>query len=160
MIGNRTPRSGNAVWVVLVLLAIVGLAAAGFFLFGFSVGTTSTTTRVPLGGPSTAAEPPRPLLEGWNEPAAAIILTGEQYGYIEPCGCSENQSGGLARRADLVRQLREERDWPVTAFDLGGALRGDRVGRAQELMKFEFTREAQAIMHYAAAALGREEVQL
>ncbi|MEW4526501.1 multiheme c-type cytochrome [Maioricimonas sp. JC845] len=159
MMNNGTPRTGNAVIAIVLLLAAVGLVVVGYLVFGSSA-TTVTRPVGPAGAGTASAPEPEPLLEDWQDPAAVIVLTGEQHGYIEPCGCSENQSGGLARRADLVRQIREERSWPVTAFDLGGALRGDRVGRTQELMKFEFTRDAQAIMQYAAVALGREEAQL
>src|SRR5260221_4488988 len=61
---------------------------------------------------------PKALFEGWEKPAAAIVFSGEQHGYIEPCGCSLDQLGGLSRRADLLRQI-AERGWPATAFDVG-----------------------------------------
>src|SRR5581483_3228350 len=38
-----------------------------------------------------------PLLEGWDRPTAVLLLSGDQMGYLEPCGCSLTQSGGLAR---------------------------------------------------------------
>ena len=28
----------------------------------------------------------------------ALLLSGESHGYLQPCGCSEPQKGGLARR--------------------------------------------------------------
>ena len=37
------------------------------------------------------ARPAEPLFEGWSAPAAAIVLSGEMHGYVEPCGCSLNQ---------------------------------------------------------------------
>src|SRR5690606_28524678 len=95
-------------------------------------------------------QPPEPLLEDWTKPLLAIVLTGEQHGYLEPCGCSEKQSGGLARRTDFVKQL-EARGWPVTGFDLGGTLKRNR---RQSEMKFEYTRNALDVMGYKGLGLG------
>ena len=49
-----------------------------------------------------------PIFEGWTRPQAALVITGEQLGYMEPCGCAglENQKGGLSRRYTLFEQLR------------------------------------------------------
>src|SRR5262245_34376147 len=33
----------------------------------------------------------KPLFDRWTKPAVALVLSGEQHGYLEPCGCSENQ---------------------------------------------------------------------
>lgn len=75
--------------------------------------------------PAAAERPPEPLLKGWETPSVAIVLSGEQIGYLEPCGCSAKQSGGFARRGDLFEQLRAKK-WPVAAFDLGGTLKRSR----------------------------------
>ena len=40
----------------------------------------------------------KPLFDGWKKPAAVLVLSGEQHGFFEPCGCAEHQSGGFARR--------------------------------------------------------------
>ena len=47
------------------------------------------------------------IFQNWRPPAAAVLITGEQLGYIEPCGCAglENQKGGLKRRHTLIKQL-------------------------------------------------------
>lgn len=57
----------------------------------------------------------------WPKPDAAIVFTGEQLGYLEPCGCAglENQKGGLKRRHSLIRTLRDQWGWPVALFDAG-----------------------------------------
>lgn len=104
----------------------------------------------------TIEQPPEPLLQDWDKPQLAIVLTGEQHGRLEPCGCSEKQSGGLARRTDFVKQLRD-RGWPVTGFDLGGTLQRTR---RQSEMKFEYTRDALDIMGYKGLGLGPEELKL
>jgi len=109
------------------------------------------------GGQQKALPPPKPLFKDWPEnPAAVVVLTGEQHGYFEPCGCSLTQSGGLSRRADLFKQL-AERKWPVTAFDLGDSLRRARV---QSKYKFGTLLDALKDLRYAALALGPSELKL
>ena len=107
--------------------------------------------------PLLAAEPPpEPLLKSWPKPSVAFVLSGEQRGYLEPCGCSERQSGGLARRADLVQQL-QARGWTVTGFDLGGTLKRTR---RQSEMKLEVTRDSLNAMGYRGLGLGAEDLKL
>lgn len=100
-------------------------------------------------------EPPE-LLDGWAKPRVAFILTGEQHGYIEPCGCSEEQYGGMARRGDLIAKLKK-RGWNVVALDLGGLVK--RIGRQAE-MKFEKTVDGLARLNYAALAMGPEDLRM
>ncbi len=61
----------------------------------------------------------------WPKPDAAIMFTGDQIGYLEPCGCAglENQKGGLKRRHTLVKYLRDELGWPIALFDSGEQIR-------------------------------------
>lgn len=81
---NGTPRTGNAVIAIILLLAAVGLVAVGFLVFGSSA-TTVTRPVGPAGAGTASVPEPEPLLEEWQDPAAVIVLTGEQHGYIEPC---------------------------------------------------------------------------
>lgn len=100
---------------------------------------------------------PKPLLEGWDVPAAALLLSGEMHGYIEPCGCSLNQMGGLSRRADLLKQMRD-RGWPVTAFDVGGLV--NNPARRQARLKLAMALKSLKVMNYGGVALGREELHV
>jgi hypothetical protein len=99
---------------------------------------------------------PKPMLEGWKKPALAIVFSGEQHGYMEPCGCSITQSGGLSRRADCFRQI-AQKGWPLTALDLGGLVRKDNE---QNKLKFQVMLAALNELGYKAMALGTEELQL
>jgi hypothetical protein len=96
------------------------------------------------------------VFDGWDKPALTLVLSGEQHGYLEPCGCSATQSGGLSRRADLFRQI-DEKGWPVVGLDLGGTLKNPRQ---QSIVKFQTILEGLKAMHYAALALGPEELRL
>ncbi len=101
--------------------------------------------------------PLQPFLEGWEKPAIALLLTGEQHGYLEPCGCSETQSGGMARRADLVRVLTQEKGWNLAGLDVGGIL---KRARRQDQIKFEKLFEAFQKLNYSVVGVGLEELKL
>jgi Cytochrome c554 and c-prime len=108
--------------------------------------------------PHTKPAPPtvKPLLKGWEKPAATLIFSGEQHGYMEPCGCSVTQSGGLSRRGDLIRQL-NEKGWPFAAFDLGDLVKKDNQ---QNKIKYQVMLTALKDLGYKAMGLGPEELAL
>ena len=103
---------------------------------------------------STVVE--KPLFDGWGQPALALVLSGEQRGYFEPCGCSEHQSGGMARRHNLVQQI-QAKGWPVTGFDLGGTV---NRSRPQSKLKFQTILAAMKDMQYSVLNLGPDELKL
>jgi hypothetical protein len=99
-----------------------------------------------------------PIFENWPEPRAALVLTGDQLGYIEPCGCAglENQKGGIARRHTFLREL-TDREWPYVALDLGGFVR--RFGRQAEL-QYQIASQAVQTMGYQAVGYGPKDLRL
>lgn len=99
-----------------------------------------------------------PIFKDWPTPKLALVFTGEQLGYIEPCGCAglENQKGGLRRRDTFLADLRE-RGWPVVAFDNGGLIR--RFNIEQE-RKFAKTVEGLKLMDYKAVGFGPDDLKL
>ncbi len=94
----------------------------------------------------------------WPQPQAVIFVSGQQHGYIEPCGCTglENQKGGLIRRDTLLTQLRD-RGWELVPVDVGNQVR--RSGR-QPTLKFQSTVNAFKMMDYKAVTLGVDDVLL
>lgn len=113
---------------------------------------------VPEAGLATFDEKNQRIAEGWTTPQAVLFFTGQQHGYIEPCGCTglENQKGGLSRRHTLLSQLRE-RGWELVPMDVGNFER--RVGRQAEI-KFQTTVESLKEMQYRAATLGVDDLKL
>lgn len=107
---------------------------------------------------ATAAERDQTIALDWPIPQAVLFVSGQQHGYIEPCGCTglENQKGGLIRRDTLLNELRE-RGWEIIPVDVGNQVR--RIGRQPEL-KFQSTVEAFRTMGYRAAALGIDDLKL
>jgi hypothetical protein len=98
------------------------------------------------------------LAEGWSQPWVALLVTGDQFGYLEPCGCTglANQKGGLIRRDTLLQQIRNK-GWNVVPLDAGNQVR--RPGRQSEL-KFARTAEALKLMGYQAVGLGPDDLNL
>jgi len=107
---------------------------------------------VVLGGGSLAiaacfsrAQPPEPFTIVWNYDTS---------GYLETCGCSTHQLGGLARRAWEIDQLRQKQ--PLVALE-GAHFIAD-AGEFQ-LFKGETVIAALNLMDYDAAQLGVREAQ-
>ncbi|MEQ8847850.1 multiheme c-type cytochrome [Botrimarina sp.] len=94
-----------------------------------------------------------PVFVDWPKPDAAIVFTGEQIGYLEPCGCAglENQKGGLKRRHTMIRTLREKWGWPLVLLDAGEQVR--YFGKQADI-KHRHTIEALIQMGYDAVGLG------
>jgi hypothetical protein len=95
---------------------------------------------------------------GWPKPKLALVVSGRQDGYLEPCGCAglDQQKGGLSRRQSFLKDL-AERGWPVAAVDVGGLVR--HFGRQAEI-KFAVSAEALKKMDYKAAAFGPDDLRL
>ncbi len=94
----------------------------------------------------------------WPKPDAALLFSGEQDGYLEPCGCAglQNQKGGLKRRHTLIKDL-AAKGWSVVSLDLGGLTK--RYGIQAEL-KFDHTLKALATLGYQAVGLGPADLRL
>ncbi len=117
------------------------------------------TTNLPAeANVATQAERNQSIADDWPKPQVVLFVSGQQHGYIEPCGCTglENQKGGLIRRDTLLTELRE-RGWELIPVDVGNQVR--RTGRQPEL-KFQATVEAFRKMDYKAVSLGIDDLKL
>src|SRR3954471_5531451 len=99
-----------------------------------------------------------PIFVDWPKPDVALVFSGEQNGYLEPCGCAglENQKGGLKRRFTFLKELREK-GWNVVAMDLGG--QETRTG-VQAIRKVDFSYAALVKMGYSVVGYGPGELKL
>src|SRR6185295_16413802 len=149
----------QAKWIVLALL-----------LLGVPIGLSVLRGESPTDA-GKSAYPSRPerkkvdpieangqIFDKWPKPDVALVFSGEQNGYIEPCGCAglENQKGGLKRRFTFLKKLRDD-GWNPVAVDLGG--QEDRTGVQAEL-KVDFTYRALMKMGYAAVGFGPNELKI
>ena len=110
------------------------------------------------GAPPDPAQAREEYFKGWPKPKLAIVITGRQDGYIEPCGCAglENQKGGLSRRDTMIAGL-AKKGWPLLPIDVGGLIH--RFGKQAEL-KFGMSVEALKKMQYKAVAFGTDDLRL
>ncbi len=106
-----------------------------------------------------AATAPK-LFEGWTKPDFVLILSGQAFGYLQPCGCSHPQYGGLARRWELLNDLRKK-GWTLIPVDVGDLFpKGSDLPAAQNLLKYETTMRALHIMGYHAVGIGKHELEV
>ncbi len=120
--------------------------------------TADAAQLAPVGNLATADELNQKVAEDWPKPQAVLFLTGQQHGYLEPCGCTglDRQKGGIIRRDTLVTQLRD-RGWPVVPLDVGNQVR--RTGRQAEI-QFRVTANAFKTLGYKAVTLGFDDLHL
>lgn len=94
----------------------------------------------------------------WPKPSTVMLFTGEQHGYIEPCGCTglENQKGGLARRHSLIQEI-QSLGWDIVPMDAGNQVR--RYGQ-QAGIKFQTTAASLRTLGYRAVGFGPDDLRL
>lgn len=89
-----------------------------------------------------------------SEPPSVVILyTGGTKSHLEPCGCYQEQSGGLPRRAYIVEQIREY-GFPTLLVDAGNLFDGKEEIDAK---RCEVNLKAMSAMGYDAVALSQAD---
>ncbi len=143
------------------------LAALGLVLVSALTGLgLANCLKIPPSPPAPPVVPevklPAHLFAGWKKPDFVLLLSGEQHGYLLPCGCSRPQKGGLERRYNLL-ELLKAKGWPVVAADLGDVpqVQGPAgLPNIQGLIKYKYSMESLKRMDYTAASFGKYESQL
>jgi hypothetical protein len=110
---SAAPRRRGIVFqlAAVALVIVSGLAGTGLARWLRRPVATQTTA------PAAPAFPNR-LFEDWTaKPNLVLVLSGQQHGYMLPCGCSRPQLGGLERRYNFL-QFVKKAGWPYVAFDL------------------------------------------
>jgi hypothetical protein len=85
----------------------------------------------------------------------SIVISGDTAGWLMPCGCTSNQSGGLLRRATYLADLKKTGE--VLYLDAGGAPGG---ASAYHREKFEAILAGEKKMGLAAHNVGKAELAL
>jgi hypothetical protein len=129
------------------------------------IGCSIATTAIGGGGywwwRNVAAPGERPggsLAAGDHHAALGVvtlIVSGDTAGWIVPCGCTSNQSGGLPRRGTFVSERR--REGPVIVADAGGVPDGFF---AYQRARFEAILDGEVAMGIEAHNLGGPEIRL
>lgn len=84
-----------------------------------------------------------------------LVVSGDTAGWIVPCGCTSNQSGGLLRRGSYLYSLRHES--VVLHLDAGGAASGTSE---YDRLKFEAILRGELAMGIEAHNVGAAEASL
>ncbi|MBX9585503.1 MAG: hypothetical protein K2X87_34790 [Gemmataceae bacterium] len=160
---NAPPAARRLGLAVLTAGLLFGGVAASCHKAGLN---TAGETAAPPDGKATPPAAP----DDWPadaKPEAVIVLSGETFGYLQPCGCSRPQKGGLERRANLIAGLKAK-GWPVVAADLGDLYPHDdpdhplgpprlRLPAEQARLRYVTSLHALRDMGYVAAGVGKTE---
>jgi Cytochrome c554 and c-prime len=140
------------------VLAAAGFAAATAYLVRHYAPPDTAVASSPV-----KVEPQR-LFDKWpqdRKPDLILVLTGQSYGYLQKCGCSFPQKGGLERRYNFIESLKA-RGWEVIGLDVGDVTRPLAYTPTpdQTLTKYEVAMTAMKLMGYKAVGVGKEELAL
>ena len=92
--------------------------------------------------------------ESGAPPSVVILYTGGTRSHLEPCGCYQEQSGGLPRRAYVVDEIRK-RGFPTLLVDAGNIFDGDAEIDAR---RCETNIKALAAIGYSAVGLSESDL--
>ena len=93
-------------------------------------------------------------LRSGESPSVVILYTGGTKSHLEPCGCYQEQSGGLPRRAYVVEQIRQQ-GFPTLLVDAGNIFDGKEEIDAK---RCTVNLKAMSAMGYDAVALGQADL--
>ena len=93
-------------------------------------------------------------LKSGAPPSVVVLYTGGTKSHLEPCGCYQEQSGGLPRRAYVVDQFRRH-GFPTLLVDAGNIFDGEAE---IDTRRCETNLKALAAMGYSAVALSESDL--
>lgn len=146
----------------IAVLPLVGLAALLLALVGGGYLVMSANPRNGYTGNTEESEQPFPdegnpvPFDKWDKPVVAMVVSGQMHGYIDPCGCTDPQYGGLPRRYNFIQSLKAKK-WDVVGIDLG-ELPATKGIHEQNLLKYRLSVDALALMDYKVIGIGRDEL--
>jgi hypothetical protein len=160
---SKSPRW----WTGLTLL----IAVPAVLAIGYSVGRQFFCPADAAQGENVApaTDMPDKYFKGWTKPDLAILLSGQTFGYLQPCGCSRPQNGGLVRRYNMFRLL-EKKGWQVAGIDLGeiypnkaylsDQVKADGFLPEQAREKFKTTLRILELLNYQDVGIGITEMKM
>ena len=93
------------------------------------------------------------VLKSPEPPSVVILYTGGTRSHLEPCGCYQEQSGGLPRRAYLVSEIRKH-GIPALLVDAGDIFDGTED---IDFQRCQINLKAMSMMEYDAVALNQND---
>jgi hypothetical protein len=151
-------RWGRFLNMALLVGVVAGLGVLG--MFGYRWLRRPDYTQAAQEPPPKPSRKVAPYFSKWptdRKPDLVFLLTGQQFGYNKPCGCSEPQYGGLPRRWNFIQREIKARGWPIVALDLGDVPQGNTP---QPKLKYVYSMRGLKLMDYTAVGLGEKEFAL
>lgn len=144
-------------------LVVSGLAAIAFIAAWIALFRQSADPPEIVAAPPGKSEP-QILFDKWPEgrnPDLVLVLSGQMHGYLQKCGCSNPQKGGLERRYNFIAALKS-RGWEVIGLNVGDVPRPLPYTPTSEqtLLKYEMAMQAMKLMDYKAVGVGKEELAM
>ena len=154
----RVRPNVGSYWMKLAPLAVLAAAFAAGLLHGATPSAPEGEAEYAKKEKVDPVQANGAIFVDWPKPNVALVFTGQQDGYLEPCGCAglENQKGGLKRRFTMLKELREK-GWPVVPIDAGDQARSTGI---QAGLKLDFAYQALAKMGYEAVGFGANDLKL
>jgi hypothetical protein len=161
------PTSRNIRRTFAALMLGIGSAATVWLVNPFSNGGSNVSE---LQAAEPVKVPPQILYQDWpkeadgktvKKPDLVLILSGQTYGYLQKCGCSNPQKGGLERRYNFVQSLKAQ-GWEMVSLDLGDVARPlpYTPTSAQTMLKYKVAMQAMKMMGYVATSVGEQELMM
>lgn len=149
--GAEQVRSRQRAYRGMGIALLVGVCVLG------SVSMWPLAKQQSLADVIVGNQKPQALFQGWAKPDLALVVSGQQFGYLQPCGCSSPQFGGLARRYNFVQSLKDK-GWPVIAVDLGDI--APRTNNPQLQLKYSTAMKSLETIGYSAVGVGKTEMNM
>ena len=144
-----------------------------FLAASLTAGSAAVVVYSLSGADPKPKETPNGVAWSWDEvfpnwpkdqkPEFVIILTGQTHGYLQKCGCSDPQRGGLERRFNFFQGFKAH-NIEVIPLDLGGMApeisQEHRLLHQQALLKYKTAMNAMKTMDYRKVGLGKEEFEI
>jgi hypothetical protein len=151
-------------WPTLVLLsAALTAASASLVVYSLSGPDGKPAEKEQANGSAWVWHEVFPNWPKDQKPELVIVLTGQTYGYLQKCGCSNPQKGGLERRHNFIAGFKTHgvEVVPLDLGDVASQLSHDhKLLHSQALLKYGTAMRAMKAIGYRNVGLGLEEFSL
>lgn len=165
IVASPSPTPTSRRWhVPSIILLVAGLSLGSAALVVYTL--CDNPPKNPANPPIGAAWSYEAVFPEWpkdRKPDFVIIITGQTFGYLQKCGCSDPQKGGLERRFNFIEGFKAHgiETIPLDIGDVAPHLNDEyQLQHAQALEKYYTAMMAMKAMGYRAVGIGKEDFQL
>ncbi len=159
-ISASAPSGSRRLHLPSMALLVAGLAFGGAALVVYCGSGPDPVPKKEPKGPAWSYEEVFPSWPKDRKPEFVIVITGQTYGYLQKCGCSDPQKGGLERRFNFIQGFKDQQI-EVIPIDLGDVTsevsEHSEILHSQALLKYQIAMRTMKAMGYRVVGLGKEE---